>query len=173
MAPRKANSVAARVGDWLTAHPEVDRITDAVIAEMLAALEGVKPDSLRKALRTLAIDMDPLVEGVRQESYEQLFRTLCALEVEYEDALGDDARRRRIRSLVIEAKTHARFAAARAGRDSEKHEMVEWMLVWLRDPSLFSTWARLRISHLGLRLAGANPHPSDVTEPDAGETDSD
>jgi hypothetical protein len=87
------------------------------------------------------------VEGVRQDDFDQLERTLVALTGEYEGAAGDRERARRLRRIVITAKEHARFAARRAKEESRrkmKLEMADWMLVWLENPAIFPQWVRLR-----------------------------
>jgi len=88
----------------------------------------------------------PLVDGVRQESFEQLRASLTALAEGY--AAGDPETARRARRLVIEAKDHARWAArspkTSPEKKAEKEEMISWMLTWLENPGVFSTWVRLR-----------------------------
>jgi hypothetical protein len=49
--------------------------------------------------------------------------------------------RRTCRGQVIVAKARARFLNR---KNALKAEMVEWMLVWLGDPAMFSAWAALR-----------------------------
>ena len=140
MASRKANKL---VEDWLAAMG-CAAVTESVFADMVRALPAVKEAALRHAVRESGLPMAALVEGVRQGSLEELARTLCALQVEYQAASTeqDQERMRRIRALVIESKTHARFAAR---LKQDKREIVEWMLVWLQNPGLFDTWVRLRL----------------------------
>ncbi len=93
--------------------------------------------------------MGPLVEGVRQESFDELARTLLALHAEHARAVeaGDRERQTACRRLVIEAKDHARWAARRAQdprKRAEKEEMAAWMLVWLETPEAFPVWLDLR-----------------------------
>ena len=92
----------------------------------------------QKAVSALA----PLIEGVRQESFEALESSLLSLLAEYEHS--DDVRRKSVRRLVIEAKDHARFAARKPERKGEKIEMALWMLTWLENPPLFPQWVLLR-----------------------------
>ena len=100
-------------------------------------------------MRESRVPLAPLVEGVRQENFEELERTLLALEAEYSQARASADRERCAvcRRLVIEAKDHARLSLRRAAdfekRDA-KQEMIEWMLVWLNDPATFPVWAKLR-----------------------------
>jgi hypothetical protein len=89
------------------------------------------------------------VEGVRQESFEELERTLLALGEEYRAAKaeGDRKRAARCRRAVITGKDHARLSAGRSddpARSAEKQEMITWMLVWLETPEAFPVWLRLR-----------------------------
>jgi hypothetical protein len=57
---------------------------------------------------------------------------------------GGTALRTSVRRLVIEAKDHARWAARKPERRTEKEEMALWMLTWLENPPLFPQWVRLR-----------------------------
>jgi hypothetical protein len=76
--------------------------------------------------------LHPLIEGVRQENLPELERTLLAL-------LGEE--RRPARTLIIEAKQHARWAMK---KHPEKEEMILWMLTWLENPGIFPHWLALR-----------------------------
>jgi hypothetical protein len=102
------------------------------------------PGYLRRLLRDSGLPLAPLVEGVRQDSLDELERTLRALEVEY--AAAGRAGQQSCRRLVIDAKDHARLALRRLapGRAAERREMIEWMIVWLENPSAFPTWVHLR-----------------------------
>lgn len=104
---------------------------------------AVSETYLRKLLRDSGTPLVPMVEGVRQGSFEELERTLNALCAEY--CAGDDAQRATARRLVIAAKDHARWAARRG---HPKDEMILWMLTWLENPPLFPQWVRLRRSVL-------------------------
>jgi hypothetical protein len=156
-----ARKASERVREWLESHA-VERATESDFAELVRALADVKERTLRQALRESGLKLDPIVEGVRQDSLQDLARTLTALQHEYQSADGNRDRMKRIRLLVIESKAHARFASR---RKPEKQEMIEWMLVWLRDPSLFDVWVRLRLRSLGELGADGVAHPN------AGEAD--
>lgn len=96
--------------------------------------------------------MSPLVEGVVQDSFVHLERTLRALSEEYERS--DRDRAKAIRRMVIQAKDHARWAAQRTPEKAViKHEMVTWLLVWLENPTVFSAWVNLRLTR-GSKLSG-------------------
>jgi hypothetical protein len=111
--------------------------------DIRATLGKISESYLRKLLKESGAAMTPLVEGVSQESFEQLERTLLALAKEYEDPAKKLAARR----TVITAKDHARFAARRASDEAyrqSKEEMTLWMLTWLENPNLFEAWVPLR-----------------------------
>ena len=90
--------------------------------------------------------LDPMVEGVRQGSFDELQQSLEHLLAIYE--AGDLIRKRAVRQLVITAKDHARLAAhaktSTPQKRSEKEEMVLWLLTWLENPGVFPEWVRLR-----------------------------
>jgi len=60
----------------------------------------------------------------------------------------EPVRRRALRDVVIKTKDRARYASRNAKvteeKRAEKAEMVQWMLVWLDDPSNFADWVTLR-----------------------------
>jgi hypothetical protein len=97
---------------------------------------------LRKLLRESGVPLAPMVEGVRQEDFESLERSLVALLDEYES--GDRERRAQVRKLVIQAKDHARWAARNEEKRAVKEEMVLWMVTWLENPPVFREWVALR-----------------------------
>jgi hypothetical protein len=113
---------------------------------LLSLLKPVSENYLRRLLRDWARDssvpLAPLVEGVRQESFEALESSLLRMLAEYEP--GDAAARKRVRSLVVAAKDHARLAARIETKRVEKEEMALWMLIWLENPPVFPEWVRLR-----------------------------
>jgi hypothetical protein len=115
------------------------------LAELLAP---VSEGYLRRLVRACGLPLAPLVEGVRQDSFPELERTLGALAGEYLDAVegGERARAKTIRRAVISAKDHARFAAARlqGGARAPRDEMILWMLTWLENPEAFGAWVEMR-----------------------------
>jgi hypothetical protein len=106
--------------------------------------------TLRKHARGTGFALAPLVEGVRQDSFDHLERTLLNLAREYAGAMmeGDRARARECRKLVIKSKDHAKWNLRRAGWPEERRlaaqEKVLWMLTWLEDPGLFAPWIQVR-----------------------------
>ena len=116
-------------------------------ARMMAALPGVSERLLREVWRGSGLALTPMVEGVRQDSLEELARSLNGLGGEYE--AGDARRRMAVRRVVITARRHATWAAgnARVGAEQRalKAEMEMWLRVWLENPGVFAAWAELRL----------------------------
>src|SRR5437763_11337467 len=75
-------------------------ITEAESSEIARELAPVSEGYLRDLLRNCGVPLDALIEGVRQDSFEDLERTLGRLQVEYES--GDAVVKRRCRNLVIQ-----------------------------------------------------------------------
>jgi hypothetical protein len=121
-------------------------IGDREWEELKALLAPISENYLRKLLRDSGAPLEPLIEGVRQESLDALETSLVKLLEEYER--GDRGRRMRVRRTVMAAKDHARWASGPrqkdAGKRTEKQEMILWMTVWLENPPLFGEWVRLR-----------------------------
>lgn len=127
----------AQIHEWL-AQQGAKRVDEALAARMHAEFPEVSETTLRRALRECGLPLDPLVEGVRQETPEDLERTLLALAAEYEQ--GDAVRRTQVRGLVLTARRHAELAARRKPKDEE----LLWLRTWLENPLVFPAWARLR-----------------------------
>lgn len=115
-------------------------VTPEAHRQLMEHLRPVSEDYLRKLLRESGHPLHPLVEGVRQEDYESLERTLNALEAIY--ATGDDLTKSYCRRLVKEAKLHAEMAERRY--PGSKTEKIEWMRLWIDNPAIFPVWAKLR-----------------------------
>jgi len=129
------------------------RVTEAELPELQQRLAPVSERYLRRLLRESGIPLDPMVEGIRQDSFESLERTLLAMAEEYRKAQegGAGKRARACRREVITAKDHARLAARRLAAPearSRKDEMISWMMVWLENPAVFPRWVRLRRKQL-------------------------
>jgi hypothetical protein len=118
--------------------------------ELLERLAPISESYLRRLLRASGALLSPLVEGVRQDSFAELERTLLAIGREYAQAraAGDRDRARACRRLVILAKDHARWALRNSrtppDKKARKEEMVLWMLTWLENPEAFPPWLTLR-----------------------------
>ena len=120
--------------------PEV--VGEAQQQELLRELAPVSEGYLRKLLRSSGAKLAPLVEGVAQDSMENLERTLTALAREYQS--GEAAAAAQCRRLVITAKDHARWAARNNDKRTLKLQMVEMMLIWLENPTVFESWLRAK-----------------------------
>jgi hypothetical protein len=141
----------------------IRRVDESLAQELHARFGPFTESYFRRTLRDFAdersIDLAPIVEGIRQESFEALERTLRGMARLYTEAEGS---RRKCRNLVIEAKEHAQFAARRFERVGDadalkaKREMILWMRVWLDDPGLFDTWLDLRRREKGRGNAPGN-----------------
>ena len=130
---------------WL-ARREPRPIDEADFEELLHSLAPISESYLRRLLRDGGVELAPMVEGVRQDDFDRLERTLLALAGEYLN--GDEARRAAARRVVITAKDHARWAARRDPRRADKPEMTLWMLTWLENPPVFGDWVKLRRARL-------------------------
>lgn len=114
-------------------------VDEREFTELKRAFPDCSERLLRSVLRDSGLPLSAVVEGVRQDSLDDLEQSLLALLSEYE--AGDQARRKQIRRLVITAKTHARWANR---SKPQKIEMVLWLQTWLENPAVFPLWASLR-----------------------------
>jgi hypothetical protein len=87
---------------------------------------------------------------VRWKTLDELEASLREFQRIYDE---EPVRRRELRDVVIRTKDRARFASRNpkvsAEKRAAKDEMVQWMLVWLDDPSMFGDWVTLRRAQLG------------------------
>src|SRR5260370_32513081 len=86
-------------------------VDEALWRELQAELAPVSAEYLRRLLRQSGVPLAPLVEGVRQDTFEDLERTLLALDREYSS--GDEPRRAAGRRQGIAAEDRARWALRR------------------------------------------------------------
>lgn len=142
---RRSDTKAASLREYLDRSRPL-MIGEAECGEIARELAPISERYLRELLRDCGIPLAPLIEGVRQDSFDNLERTLLALEIEYEES--DAVRRRACRECVISAKDHTRFALRRLPqadpRRADKDEMLLWMLTWLENPPAFPAWLELR-----------------------------
>lgn len=134
-------------------------ITESQVLRLRGELPAMSDRLFRDLLRTCGLPLAPLVEGVRQDDFQDLERTLLLLAQEYQQS--DTARRKQVRTTVIEAKNHAKLAAANpkvsADKRQEKEEMVLWLLTWLENPSIFEYWVPLRKAQLATAVRSLPP----------------
>jgi len=139
--PRKGKST--ELARWLEQH-QSSRINEAEFGQLRADLAPVSESYLRKLVRDCGVPLHPMVEGVRQGTFEELEATLLRLVEEYEQ--GDAPRRMAVRRLVITAKDHARLASRNPEKRADKEEMILWLTTWLENPPLFGDWVKIRRS---------------------------
>jgi len=142
---------------WI-AERSPEHIGEAQYAELRSTLAPISESYLHKLLRESGVALDPMIDGVRQASFDELQQSLERLLEIYRT--GDAQRKKAARLLAITAKDHARLAA-RSGklseeRRAEKEEMVLWLLTWLENPSIFPDWAGLRRVAWGMERTGTS-----------------
>jgi hypothetical protein len=139
--PAKRNR-AARLAAYLEeAQPTL--IDEAERDRIVALLAPVSEKRLRTLLLNCGRPLAPLVEGVRQDCFDSLARTLLTLAGEYR--AGTTEQRNACRAAVIRAKDHARFSARRnESVRQQKDQMILWMLTWLENPDIFPVWLEIR-----------------------------
>jgi hypothetical protein len=124
--------------------------------ELARRFPSVSATGLRRILRASGISLHPMVEGVRQDTFESLERTLISLRSEYLDRKRRGERREAqpCRNVVIEARRHTELALRnrRTGdqKRREKTEMLLWIRTWLENPDAFPVWLLLRKRRLAL-----------------------
>ncbi|MBM3747179.1 MAG: hypothetical protein FJW34_15435 [Acidobacteria bacterium] len=142
-------SKRARLEQHLSRRPR-EPVGEKDWEQLKELLTPISDGYLRRLLRCSGLPLAPLVEGVRQDSFEDLERTLLALEGERTAALraGNPARAQACRRAVIEAKDHARLVLrspkTEPAKAAWKQEMLLWILVWLENPGVFGAWLGLR-----------------------------
>jgi len=123
-------------------------------AEWELLRQTLSEGSLRDWLAEVGLPVDQPYRGVDTKTLDALEDSLATMAALYE---RDISKRKLCRATVIAAKDRTRFAANNQKVDPVKRalksEMVEWMLVWLSDPAMFPSWAKIRKS---IRLSQAN-----------------
>ena len=96
-------------------------------------------------MREAGIPVAQPFAGIDTKSLEQLEQSLLSMADAYKES---PEKAKTCRAQVIAAKDRARFASNNPKADPAKRvlkrEMGEWMLVWLGDPAMFTTWAAMR-----------------------------
>lgn len=137
-----------RVRDFAAAHGW-SLIGEREWTELKAAL----PDISEATIRQSGVPIAPPWSGVAQHTLDDLDSALRRFSDVY---ASQPHLRRYCRDQVIAAKARARFASLSDKVDESKRrlkaEMVEWMLVWLGDPALFSAWVSIRRAQLDCEL---------------------
>ncbi|MCX6607812.1 MAG: hypothetical protein NTV52_30080 [Acidobacteria bacterium] len=122
----------------LLSNPAPSRIDPRQFADLAAQLAPIATSYLRHLLRDSGVPLDALVEGVRQDSFDHLARTLSALSDSYPTAPHQ------ARALVLEAKAHAKLALRRDPAPAARQLKIDWMIRWLENPPIFPLWVSLQ-----------------------------
>ena len=142
---------------WIAEHAP-ERIGESEYAKLRSTLAPISESYLHKLLRESGVALDPMIDGVRQGSFDELQESLERLLEIYQTS--DAQRKKAVRLLAITAKDHARLAARSPKlseeRRAEKEEMVLWLLTWLENPSIFPDWAGLRRVAWGMERTGTS-----------------
>ena len=147
----RARGKSAELVRWLEKHRPA-QVGEAEFASLRTALAPVSESYLRRLLRECRVPLAPMVEGVRQATFEELEASLLRLLAEYESS--DPPRRMAVRRLVITAKEHARLAARNPAKRPDKEEMILWLTTWLENPPVFREWVSIRRGFTGIGTAG-------------------
>jgi hypothetical protein len=143
--PRRSDSKKARLEAYLVERKPA-RIDETVWSELEAQLAPVSSSYLRELLRSAGVPLDPLIEGVRQDSLEEAKQTLTALTRAYSES--SEERRVRVRAAVIESKDRLRWSLKRDSGNPErralKEEILLWTMIWLENPLVFESWLAVR-----------------------------
>ena len=115
----------------------VEKVSPQLFAELLVAT-GASVSYLRRLLRGTAIGLHPLVEGVRQDRFENLCRTLSGLS----DIYGFEPKKSR--ECVLESKRHAQILLAKNPADARRKQVLLHLNTWLENPSIYPVWSRLQ-----------------------------
>ncbi|MBZ2180284.1 MAG: hypothetical protein ACK58M_05150 [Acidobacteriota bacterium] len=107
-------------------------------AELARALAPISPAYLRRLLRASGLPLSPTVEGVLQDNLPNLARTLSALAAAYPQ------QPQQTRTLVFEAKAHAKLALRRNPNSAERQQKMDWIIRWLENPTIFPLWVQLQ-----------------------------
>jgi hypothetical protein len=113
-------------------------IDDARAAELARLLAPISASYLRRLLRESGAPLNPTVEGVLQDSLDNLARTLSALAAVYPQ------HPQQTRALVLEAKAHAKLALRRDPHPADRQQKIDWMIRWLENPDIFPLWIKLQ-----------------------------
>ena len=119
--------------------------------ELRQAFGTVTENTLRHDLLDSGLALDPLVEGVRFDTIEDLARSLTGLADRHlrtmETSPGESMSLARKR--VLEARRKAETVLGNPRVAPEKRAAMEekflWLRTWLENPALFVAWAPLRL----------------------------
>ncbi len=122
--------------------------------ELRRAFPSVAESTLRHDLFETGLPLDPLVEGVRFDTLEDLCRSLAALAACHRASIGGRPEQpiTPARKRVIEGRRKAEAVLRNPKVAAEKRESMRekflWLRTWLENPDLFADWARLRMKKI-------------------------
>ncbi len=148
------------------------RVLADICREAARALQRDKPVSRSYVLEVLGeteVPIDRALGGlpvdlrgrVHSHDREVAAASLADMAGEYEAArsLGDKTRMADCRRAVLQAKDRLKLLLRRTNlapqKKEEKHELLQWFLVWLEAPPLFPAWLALRLKAAGTGVSGA------------------
>ena len=115
----------------------VDEVTPEIF-EALCILTGASDTYLKKLLREQSVPLHALIEGVRQDTSENLSRTLTALATLYA------AQPKPARAAVLESKQHTLLALRRNPPDRWRKRVLLHLNTWLENPVIYPIWDKLQ-----------------------------
>lgn len=115
----------------------IEYVSPALFEELIEKL-GTTSDQLRRLLRQTELRLHPLIEGVRQDSRENLMQTLAKLAELYPE------QPKNTRARVLESKRHTQFLLQRNPNDSWRKAVLLHQNTWLENPAIYPLWASLQ-----------------------------
>lgn len=112
-------------------------VTPEVFATLLLE-SGLSAAYLRKQLLERGQDLHVLIEGVRQDTQENLERTLTALAAVYEEQ-PLEARRK-----VLESRMHLDFVLRKDPKNPLRRVVLLHLRTWLENPPVYPLWVALQ-----------------------------
>jgi hypothetical protein len=115
----------------------VEFVTPEVFATLLLE-SGLSAPYLRKQLLERGRKLHVLIEGVRQDTEQNLERTLTALAAVYEEQ-PQEARKK-----VLESRMHLDFALRKDPKNPLRQLVLLHLRTWLENPPVYPLWAALQ-----------------------------
>lgn len=119
--------------------------------ELRRVFDTVTENTLRHDLLDSGLPLDPLVEGVRFDTIEDLARSLTTLADCYLQQMEANPNEPMCvaRKCVLEARRKAEAVLGNSRVAPQKRAAMEekflWLRTWLENPALFPAWASLRL----------------------------
>jgi hypothetical protein len=127
-------NVKGQLSELLTGVGEVS----PQLFEGLLVKTGASASYLRRLLRQTPLRLHPLVEGVRQDSLENLCRTLSGLSAIY------GVEPKPCRDIVLDSKRHTQILLARDPANAWRNQVLLHLNTWLENPAIYPVWSLLQ-----------------------------